>query len=95
MNTSLSDLRGQLTFIGIQKVPQLFSLFESTMKEHFRYNKSNRRQSLNSYASRNGDFLFLMRNIMMRHSIQMKSRVEEANIMTLPPKVRSFWQNLT
>jgi hypothetical protein len=94
MNTSLSDLRGQLTFIGIQKVPQLFTVFQSLMKEHFGPKKT-RGHSWSPSKSRNGDFLFLMRNIMMRHSIQMKSREEEANIMTLPPKVCSFWQNLT
>lgn len=91
MSTSLNDLRGPLSFLGFDNVPQLFSKFANQMQRHFGKSKRSRRQHSYSLYSdcKHGDFLFLMRNIMIRHAIQMKSRIGGRSIMTLPPKVRS------
>jgi SNF2 family DNA or RNA helicase len=94
MNTSVSDLRGQLDFLEIQRLPNLFAVFSRTMKSHFQKSTSRRRSVANSSDDGVGKFLFFMRNITMRHAIQMKSRIEDTCIMTLPPKVRSFFFNV-
>ncbi len=87
MNTSVKDLRGQLAFIGIKNVSSYFSVFAANLRSHFK--SSSKRSACASSSSDNvGKFLFMMRSIMMRHAIQMKSREENRSIMTLPPKVR-------
>ena len=85
MNTSVKDLKGQLSFIGINNVASYFSVFSEKMKSHFY--KSSRRNSYDALDDKPGQFLFMMRSIMIRHAIQMKSRAEGRSIMTLPPKV--------
>ncbi len=84
MNTSVTDLKGQLAFLGIPDVSQYFSVFAQRMKSHS--SASRRRGSCDFFGDRAGGFLFMMRSIMMRHAIQMKSRTEERSIMSLPPK---------
>ena len=93
MNTSLSDLKGQFSFLGIEDTPELFSTFLKEMptchnvsaalvrRRDHRYSKSGKEKDSP------GGVLFTLRNIMMRHSIQMKSRTEQRSIMSLPPKV--------
>lgn len=83
LNTSLKDIRGQLQFLGFQDTAQLFSRFSDQMVQRFSQAKKDR-YSENDDA---GSYIFLLRNIMMRHAIQMKSRAEERSIMSLPPKV--------
>ena len=93
MNTSLKDLKGQFSFLGIEDKTSLFSRFSKDMptcskvtaaelqRNGYRY--SNSRKQIDSP----GGVLFTLRNIMMRHSIQMKSLKEQKSIMSLPPKV--------
>jgi hypothetical protein len=83
MNTTFNDLKGQLSFLGFENAGAIFTKLNDDMAS-----KSSR--SSKHYVSSRidaGRCLFLLRNIMMRHSIQMKSRAEDRSLMSLPPKV--------
>ena len=85
MNTTLNDLKGQLSFLGLENLGSIFTnLKNNDMSSQF--NRSKKRAWLSS-KNDVGRCLFLLRNIMMRHSIQMKSRTENRSLMSLPPKV--------
>ena len=85
MNTTPKDLRGQLSFIGVSHLDKMFSIFAESMSKLF--NKSSRRRSFGNPSV--GAFLFLMRNVMIRHSIDQTGRDSNTGIMVLPPKVRT------
>ena len=87
MNTTPTDLRGQLSFIGLSYMSKMFSLFASSMQGVFKTSKRRRRNSWRLSSNESiGPFLFLMRNVMIRHAISQCSRDTKVGIMTLPPK---------
>ena len=85
MNTSLKDLKGQLSFLGIEDIPKFFTTFSKDMTTCC--NVSGKNSNKSKAKDSPGGVLFTLRNIMMRHSIQMKSCAEQRSIMSLPPKV--------
>lgn len=93
MNTSLKDLKGQLSFLGIEDKSDIFSSFSKDLPTCSKVTAGELRRNeyryFNSTKQKDspGRLLFTLRNIMMRHSIQMKSRTEQRSIMSLPPKV--------
>ena len=86
MNTTPKDLKPQLTFVGVSYLDKMFSHFSNNMEDVF--NTKRRRHSYNS-STLIGPFLFLMRNVMIRHAITQVGRVTKRGIMSLPPKVSS------
>lgn len=87
MNTSPKDLKSQLSFIGINHVDQMFSLFANAMRDLFSSNNKKRHRWHDfDYLACKGPFLYFMRNIMIRHSITQTSRSSNVAIMSLPPK---------
>lgn len=82
MNTSLNDLNGQLKFVGLEHLPAMFRVFQEDMPSHFSSRK--RTNTHNDCAAR---FLFVMRSILIRHSIKQQGRMSNIDIMSLPPKI--------
>jgi hypothetical protein len=84
------DLEQQLKFLGIEKVgPILRKLKKSTfrhIKDRNAANDDGKRYSLPEMP-RLGNFTFLMRSIMMRHSQKQMYRDTSTTLMSLPPKV--------
>jgi len=87
INTSVRDLKNQLKFIGIQHVEKKFRRFEPLWTSHT--------QEYSSYYGRNctacrhspfGSFLFLMRGLIIRHSISMKHTSDGSDLVPLPKK---------
>ena len=73
-----------MRFLGIEHTNRLFELFHSTMEHSI--GKCLRSGPL-AKSHQFGDFLFLMRNIMMRHSMEQMCRKTKVDLMSLPPKV--------
>jgi hypothetical protein len=82
MCTSVHDLKNQLHFLGISDVDKMFSIFDGIGEVSSR-SGSGKRASV-------PHFLFLMRSIMIRHSMYQKCR-EGKSIMVLPEKVCEAW----
>ena len=78
INTSLDDLKQQLRFVGLPDVDTLFSLFSETVLKNG-YPRPGKRN--------NGHFVFFMRNVMFRHSLDQKYLGTETTLMNLPGKV--------
>ena len=87
MNTTPKDLRGQLSFIGVSHLDKMFSIFTESMCDLFNSSRKRRRGYTESGSV--GAFLFLMRNVMIRHAIDQTGRDSNTGIMVLPPKVRT------
>jgi len=87
MNTSLNDLKGQMNFIGMDNSNQLFKIFAEKMS-HDLFGKKSRRNHFesNRCVKKAGDFLFLMRNIVIRHSIKQQRISSGTDLMSLPNK---------
>jgi len=83
MNTSINDLNGQLKFIGLKSVSGMFQAFKTDMPSHFT-GSSKRKQDENTCKA--ARFLFVMRNILIRHSIKQQGRLSKTDLMSLPPK---------
>jgi len=75
VNTSLQDLKNQLKFIGMEDVDSYFSRFYSSY--HGRRNQE---------ISRPGHLIFMLRNIMMRHTQKQRYRNTKTTLMSLPVK---------
>jgi hypothetical protein len=88
MCTSVHDLKNQLHFLGISDVDKMFSLFDGIGEASSSgiRNPYNSREKLACVPN----FLFLMRSLMIRHSMHQKCR-EGRSIMVLPEKVRATW----
>mmetsp|Transcript_12559 Transcript_12559/g.14725 ORF Transcript_12559/g.14725 Transcript_12559/m.14725 type:complete len:570 (-) Transcript_12559:449-2158(-) len=82
MNTSLNDLNGQLKFVGLEHLPAMFRAFQADMPSHF-----NRRKRMNTNNDCAARFLFVMRSILIRHSIKQQGRMSNTDIMSLPSKI--------
>jgi hypothetical protein len=95
VNTSLMDLDQQLEFLGIEKAGSLLrklkkSTFRHIGDQHANYGnggRRNRRGSDFAEMPRLGNFTFLMRAVMMRHSQKQTYRDTSTTLMSLPPKV--------
>jgi hypothetical protein len=93
VNTSLMDLEQQLEFLGIEKVGSLLrKLKKSTFRhigDHHASKESHGRRRYNAEPEmpRLGNFTFLMRAVMMRHSQKQMYRDTSTTLMSLPPKV--------
>lgn len=87
VNTSLMDLKNQLIFLGLQSVPEMFTVFQQSVLPHAN-DPNSRARDLHHCpgAPVAGHFLFLMQTIMMRHSHNMKYRNTTTKLMQLPPK---------
>lgn len=86
MNTTPTDLKTQLNFIGISHIDKMFTSFSNSMSATFHgTHKRRNRWDCDRNASI-GPFLFFMQNVMIRHSISQTTR-SNVGIMTLPPKV--------
>jgi hypothetical protein len=85
-NTSLSDIRNQLEFIGFMDLDSAFSEFGNTIMRDvdpcYRYCRG-------AAYNRIGEFMFLMRAVMIRHLQNQMYRGTSTTLMSLPPKVRS------
>jgi hypothetical protein len=93
VNTSLMDLDQQLEFLGIEKAGSLLrklkkSTFRHIGDQHANYGIGGRRnRGVESEMRRLGNFTFLMRAVMMRHSQNQTYRDTPTTLMSLPPKV--------
>ena len=86
MNTTPRDLKSQLSFIGINNVDKMFSVFANSMGAVFNTSGGRRRSRGNDSNSAIGPFLFFMSNVMIRHALTQTGRESHTGIMTLPPK---------
>jgi len=101
VNTSLMDLDEQLSFLGVEKARPMINLLKKSTFRHIGDRNVSRggggrrrRQSYDfnlSEMPKLGNFLFLMRPLMMRHSQKQKYRATDTTLMSLPPKV---WMQL-
>jgi len=83
VNTSLNDLKGQLKMIGLEDVGPMFNVFQNDMAVHF---SNNRKRRYHDRDIKAGNFLFTMRNILIRHSLKQQGTLSNTYIMSLPPK---------
>ena len=74
MNTSITDLKNQVRFLGFEYVEKLFAAFT-------------RRTSRGRSDVRMDELMYFLRPIMMRHSQEQKYRGTSTTLMSLPPKV--------
>jgi hypothetical protein len=91
VNTSLMDLYHQLEFLGIEKAAPILSELTYSTLRHINdrnMNKGLRRSSVTAEMPKLGNFTFLMRSIMMRHSQKQMYRDTSTTLMSLPPKVK-------
>mmetsp|Transcript_10273 Transcript_10273/g.14525 ORF Transcript_10273/g.14525 Transcript_10273/m.14525 type:complete len:1332 (+) Transcript_10273:110-4105(+) len=80
MNTSLNDIKFQLNFIGIEYVDKMFELFQKIMPTYFKEKRV-------CNANKMGNFFYLMRNVMIRHSVNQKNKISKRDLIFLPPRV--------
>jgi hypothetical protein len=91
------DLDQQLEFLGIEKAGSLLrklkkSTFRHIGDQHANYGAGGRRRgSAEPEMPRLGNFTFLMRAVMMRHSQKQTYRDTSTTLMSLPPKVNCCW----
>jgi SNF2 family DNA or RNA helicase len=77
INTSVLDLKSQLSFLGIENVQSLFNMFCNT--RNYAYSSEG---DIGSPA----ELLFFLRNIMMRHAQKQTYRGTYTTLMSLPAK---------
>jgi hypothetical protein len=100
IQTSLTDLKNQLEFLGIENVNDMFRLFRNTLiHTNDRAAQQGKRHryffDYDEFSGINGNivlghFLFFLRTIFLRHSQQQRYRntPSRLTLMDLPPKVR-------
>jgi hypothetical protein len=93
----LLDVKGQLQFIGLENIDEMFQDFRRTVLLHIREKqpKQNNEATISCERRRFGHFMFLMRAVMIRHSQQQQYRGTSTTLMSLPPKVgnRKDWSS--
>lgn len=82
-STSMDELRPQLKFLGIEYVDEMFKVFQTTAFAH----SGDPKAIPKIQKVQIGNFLFFMRNIMLRHSAAQTYRGTSTTIMSLPSKV--------
>ena len=97
INTRVQDLKNQVSFIGIDHVDAMFRLFAASMHYHNGSGgKGTRRRSVRDHEvspfgsvkdHEVGPFSFLMRPILMRHTMEQRCRQSNHDLMALPNKV--------
>ena len=86
MNTSPMDLDQQLEYLGIEKAGSLLRKLKNSTFRHIGDPHAN----MGNAGFRGpilGNFTFLMRAVMMRHSQKQMYRDTSTTLMSLPPKV--------
>jgi len=89
INTSVTDLRNQLSFIGLDKVDAMFTMFSNSMGHHNgKAGGGGRKRARSSWDQRHeiGPFSFLLRAILIRHTMEQKCRQSNRDLMSLPEK---------
>lgn len=85
VNTSISDLKGQLQVLGIDNLNEMFDVFE-----HKNAKGKKRKEGRESAVPSLGRFSFFIRSVMMRHSQNQKYLGTQTTLMSLPQMVRSI-----
>ena len=78
VNTSISDLKSQLKFLGIEMVDEMFRTFC--------YSERRRARESTGAIEAPGKLLFFLRSIMMRHTQKQTYSGTETTLMSLPAK---------
>ena len=92
INTRVMDLQEQMKFIGFDHVESYFRQCESkwvlpNMQTSTTCSKIRRCDRTNLFSDAPiGNFLFLFREMLMRHTMKMTNRGSNTDIMSLPPK---------
>jgi hypothetical protein len=81
------DLQNQLKFLGIDHVESMFHTFRCNLMAHLE--KRRHRIGYIGESTKFGQFLFLMRAVLIRHSHNQQYRGSSTTLMSLPPKVIS------
>ena len=87
MSTSVSDLKQQLKFIGLGSVDEMFQSHFNWLMDHTTENNMNGGIAIGD-GHMLGHFMFLMRNVMIRHTQTQTYRgtTPPTTLMNLPPK---------
>jgi hypothetical protein len=92
VNTTVMDLKNQLSFLGIQDHSDLMEYFKESFFRHI--NDSSAGSNYYRYDKHVvpglGLFTFFMRSIMMRHSQNQQYTGTNTTLMNLPPKVSTL-----
>jgi len=90
INTAITDLKNQLKFIGVDHVDHYFRKCDALWLNHSLNAPRKLGRSHDFFSSLKeapiGNFLFLFRAILMRHTMKMTSRGTNTDLMSLPPK---------
>ena len=87
INTNVMDLKNQLSFIGLDDLNSMFSLLSSRMGHHNGGKPTGgRRRRWGGTAHEVGPFNFLMRSLLIRHTMEQKCRETNRDLMSLPEK---------
>lgn len=89
VSTTFNDLKNQLNFIGIENVNELFGVFLRSAFRHAEDPTVPKRLGYGGESRSIGPFVFMMRNIMIRHTQKQTYRGTTTTLMSLPPKVRT------
>jgi hypothetical protein len=92
VNTSLMDLDNQLDFLGIEKSGEMLRKLRKSTLIHINDRNAVKGRSGDHVSPEMpaiGNFTFLMRSIMIRHSQKQTYRGTSTTLMSLPPKVRA------
>jgi hypothetical protein len=96
VNTSLMDLDQQLEFLGIEKAGSLLRKLKKSTFRHIKDSNGDKGGTRGRFITGPdmpslGNFTFLMRAVMMRHSQKQTYRDTSTTLMSLPPKVNCCW----
>lgn len=86
MSSSITDLKGQLEFLGIDRAKSLVSRLLQHGGSKVNDKSVQKSRHCSSFRQSVGLFTFHMRPIMMRHSQGMKYAGTDTTLMSLPPK---------
>lgn len=82
------DVKGQLQFVGIENIDEMFQDFSQTVLDHIGEKQPKHSyQSVPGESRKFGHFTFLMRAVMIRHAQQQQYQGTSTTLMSLPPKV--------
>lgn len=89
INTNIMDLKNQISFIGLDDhLTSIFSLLSSRMGHHNggKVTGGRRRRHWGGTIHEVGPFNFLMRSLLIRHTMEQKCRETNRDLMSLPEK---------
>lgn len=80
-------MKNQLSFIGLDKVESMFTMFSNNMGHHSgKAGGGGRRRRSWDKSHEIGPFSFLMRVVLIRHTMKQKCRQSNRDLMSLPEK---------